>query len=129
VSAWLRWMIVDCIDPERLAAFWGALLGRTVRERRGPYVFLATGRSRSYHLGFQRVAEPKTGKNRVHPDLSCDDVHATAARVEALGGIQVQGAEPGGFLVMADPEGNEFCLLPKGPLHMDEDGNAHYLEP
>jgi predicted enzyme related to lactoylglutathione lyase len=122
-------MIVDCIDPERLAAFWGTLLGRTVRERRGPYVFLATGRSRGYHLGFQRVAEPKTGKNRVHPDLICDDVHATAARVEALGGTRVQGAEPGGFLVMADPEGNEFCLLPTGPLHMDEHGKAHYLEP
>jgi predicted enzyme related to lactoylglutathione lyase len=125
----LTWIIVDCTDPERLAAFWGGLLDRRVRERRGPYVFLATGRSGGYGLGFQRVAGPKTGKNRVHPDLICDDVHATAARVEDLGGKRVQGYEDGGFLVMADPEGNEFCLLPKGPVGMDEDGNAHYLEP
>jgi hypothetical protein len=35
----------------------------------------------------------------------------------------------GGFLVMAAPEGNEFCLLPKGPLHIDTAGHAHYPEP
>jgi predicted enzyme related to lactoylglutathione lyase len=117
------------VDPERLAAFWGALLGRTVRKRRGPYVFLATGRSGGYHRGFQRVPEPKRDKNRVHPDLICEDVFVTAAHVEALGGTRVQDFEPSGFLVMADPEGNEFCLLPKGPLHIDKEGHAHYPEP
>jgi predicted enzyme related to lactoylglutathione lyase len=117
------------VDPERLAAFWGALLGRRVRKRRGPYVFLATGHARGTHLGFQRVPEPKRGKNRVHPDLICQDVSATAAHVEALGGTRVQDVATGGFLVMADPEGNEFCLLPKGPLHIDTEGHAHYPEP
>ena len=128
MSVRLTWMIVDCTDPERLAAFWSGLLGRKVRDRRGPYVFLASGGSSGYGLGFQRVVEPKSGKNRVHPDLICDDVHATASRVEELGGTRVQGYKPGGFLVMADPEGNEFCLIPNGSLGMDEDGNAHYLE-
>jgi predicted enzyme related to lactoylglutathione lyase len=128
MSVRLQWMMIDCTDPEQLAAFWGALLSRKVRKRRDPYVFLATGRSGGYHLGFQRVGESKTGKNRVHPDLICDDVHVTAAQVEALGGTRVPSADPGGFLVMADPEGNEFCLLPRGPIHMDADGTAHYLD-
>ena len=120
-------MIVDCEDPERLAAFWGGLLGRSIGERTGPYLFLETGRSGGYGLGFQRVDERKTRKNRIHPDLICDDAHATAARVEELGGRREQGYERGGFLVMADPEGNEFCLLAKGPLGMDDHGNVHYL--
>ena len=128
MSVRLTWMIVDCTDPERLAAFWGGLLGRKVGERKGPYVFLATGASSGYDIGFQRVVEPKRDKNRVHPDLICDDVHATAARVEELGGTRVQDYQSGGFLVMADPEGNEFCLLPNSSVGMDEDGNAHYLE-
>jgi predicted enzyme related to lactoylglutathione lyase len=116
--------VVDCADPERLAAFWGALLGDEVMWRKGPYVFLV---GEGQRLGFQRVPEPKKGKNRVHPDLFCEDVHASAARVIELGGSRVGGYEAGGFLVMADPEGNEFCLIPDGEWELDDDGNAHYL--
>jgi predicted enzyme related to lactoylglutathione lyase len=123
----LTWMIVDCGDPERLAAFWSQLLDRNVKESVGPYVFLEKGPSDACGLAFQKVDEPKPGKNRVHPDLTCDDVWASAKRVEELGGHRVQGYEEGGFLVMADPEGNEFCLVPATGDNMDEHGNAHYL--
>jgi predicted enzyme related to lactoylglutathione lyase len=66
-------------------------------------------------LVFQRVPEPKSGKNRVHWDVFVDDLEATTRRVEALGG---RWTEPGktreldGFLwrCMADTEGNEFCI-------------------
>ena len=77
-------------------------------------------------IGFQRVEEPKVAKNRVHLDIRCDDVVATAARVEELGGDRARGFESGGFLVVQDPGGNEFCLLPREPLTMDEHGNVHY---
>jgi predicted enzyme related to lactoylglutathione lyase len=117
--------VVDCADPERLASFWAELLGQTVSWRRGPYVFLGGDGAR---LGFQRVREPKTAKNRVHPDLFCIDVHATAARVLELGGRRVEGYEAGGFLVMADPENNEFCLIPNDEWELDDEGNAHYLD-
>lgn len=129
VSVRLRWLIVDCRDPELLASFWARLLGRTVGDRTGPYVELRSIRPDEPHLLFQRVTEPKTSKNRLHPDLVCADLAAARERVEALGGQAVPGYEAGGFLVMADPEGNEFCLLPDGPLNMDQEGNVHYPHP
>jgi len=79
-------------------------------------------------MGFQNVAEPKASKNRVHLDLSVPDVMLAKIRIEALGGRRVDGYERGGFLVMADPEGNEFCLVPAAPFTFDEDGRADYLD-
>jgi predicted enzyme related to lactoylglutathione lyase len=121
-------IFIDCTDPELLATFWSQLLDRKIGGRKGPYIWLEPTPSDACGLGFQRAAEKKLAKNRVHPDLRCDDVLATAARVEELGGTRVAGFELGGFLVVADPEGNEFCLLPRGPLGMDDDGNVHYLD-
>jgi predicted enzyme related to lactoylglutathione lyase len=120
-------IIIDCLDPVRLASFWADLLGRPVEGRKGPYVWLkrpagATG------VGFQKVTEPKTGKNRVHVDISVPDLVRAKARIEALGGHRVAGYERGGFLIMADPEGNEFCLVPAAPFMFDEHGRADYLD-
>lgn len=121
----VSYVIIDCADPERLAGFWTDLLGAEVGFRRGPYVFLSR-LPNGLGFGLQKVAEPKRGKNRVHIDLMVDDVRAATRRVEELGGRRVPGYEAGGFLVMADPEGNEFCILP-GTFHMDEQGNVDYL--
>ena len=44
------------------------------------------------------------------------------------GGRRLPEYASGGFLVMADPEGNEFCVIPDGPLEVDDEGCAHYLE-
>src|SRR4051812_7060267 len=101
-------IIVDCSDPARLAAFWSELLGRPIGGTNGPYVWLAHS-EHAPGFGFQKVAQPKVGKNRVHLDISVSDLVATSRRIEALGGSRVEGYERGGFLVMADPEGNEFC--------------------
>ncbi|GAA2410436.1 VOC family protein [Streptomyces glaucosporus] len=119
-------IIVDCADPERLAAFWSRLLGRPVAGRTGPYVWLARGGGPL--VGFQRTAGPKTGKNRVHLDLASSDPVAERRRIEALGGRYLEEYAEGGFLVMADPEGNEFCVIPRGPVGLDGDGRAHYLD-
>jgi predicted enzyme related to lactoylglutathione lyase len=118
---------IDCTDPELVATFWATLLGRPIEGRKGPYVWLkrlggGTG------MGFQRVVEPKAGKNRVHLDISGPDIGIVKDRVEALGGRQLDGYESGGFLVMADPEGNEFCVVPSGPIEFDDEGRTHYLE-
>ncbi|MFG2003158.1 VOC family protein [Spirillospora sp. NPDC048911] len=120
----IRDITIDCGDPERLAGFWGALLGRPVAARTGPYVWLR--RENGLALGFQRVTEPKTGKNRVHLDLAAADPAAEQRRIEALGGRRLTEYDEGGFLVMADPEGNEFCVLPAGPFEVDAEGRAHY---
>src|SRR5262245_1891540 len=99
-------VIVDSADPERLAAFSSALLDRPVVGRVGPYVWLE--RRSGLGVGFQRTDGSKAGKNRLHLDLESEDPVAEQSRVEALGGRRLTEYDPGGFLVMADPEGNEF---------------------
>ncbi|MGW5103635.1 VOC family protein [Streptomyces sp. NPDC004100] len=119
-------LIVDATDPERLAAFWSALLGRAVVGRTGPYVWLR--REDGLGIGFQRTAAPKSGKNRMHFDVTAADPAVEQRRVEALGGRRLTEYDDGGFLVMADPEGNEFCVIPEGSAELDDDGRAHYLD-
>ena len=99
--------------PERLAGFWSAVLKQPIKERRGPY-FLLDAPPALPTVFFQRVPEPKTGKNRVHRDLIADDVNAAAVQIIAAGGTRAPGCEDGGFMVMADPEGNEFCVCDAG---------------
>ncbi|MFF3349739.1 VOC family protein [Streptomyces sp. NPDC002779] len=118
-------LIVDAQDPERLAAFWSELLGRPVVARMGPYVWLQ--REGGLALGFQHTAEPKLGKNRMHFDISSPDPAAEQQRIERLGGRRLEQYAEGGFLVMADPEGNEFCIIPEGPFELDDEGRADYL--
>ncbi|MFI7090232.1 VOC family protein [Streptomyces lydicus] len=118
-------LIIDAADPEGLAAFWSELIGRPVMGRTGPYVWLR--REDGLGLGFQQTAEPKSGKNRMHFDITSADPAAEQQRVEALGGRRLEQYADGGFLVMADPEGNEFCILPEGPFELDDEGRASYL--
>ncbi|MFF2813235.1 VOC family protein [Streptomyces sp. NPDC058000] len=118
-------VIIDCRDPERLAAFWSEVLGRQIAARTGPYVWLA--RAGGPGLGFQRVEGPKAGKNRVHFDVCAPDPAAAQRRIEALGGRRLQEFAASGFLVMADPEGNEFCVIPREPFDVDDQGRTDYL--
>ncbi|MET7439516.1 VOC family protein [Streptomyces sp. NPDC004082] len=118
-------LIVDATDPERLAAFWSEMLGRPVVGRTDPYVWLQ--REDGLGLGFQRTNEPKSGKNRMHFDITSPDPAAEQQRVERLGGRRLEQYADGGFLVMADPEGNEFCVIPEGSFELDDEGRAHYL--
>ena len=118
-------LIIDAADPERLAAFWSGLLGRPVVGRMGPYVWLR--RENGLGLGFQRTDEPKSGKNRMHFDITSPDPATEQQRVESLGDRRLTQYDDGGFLVMADPEGNEFCVIPEGTFELDDEGRAHYL--
>ncbi len=79
-------------------------------------------------LGFQKVDGPKTTKNRVHFDIGTSDIRRVKHQVESLGGQRVEGFEDGGFLVLADPEGNEFCLVPMTQITLDDQGRTDYLE-
>lgn len=118
-------LIIDATDPERLAAFWSELLDRPVVGRTGPYVWLR--RENGLGVGIQRSDAPKPGKNRLHFDLASPDPAAEQRRVEALGGRRLEAYADGGFLVMADPEGNEFCIIPDGPFELDDEGRTNYL--
>jgi predicted enzyme related to lactoylglutathione lyase len=104
-------IIVDCADPQRLVDFWGELLGRKVTNDQPDFKGLEWSPRFGCGLCFQRVPEPKVGKNRVHFDLIVEDIEAIAKRVEELGGRRAEGyTTPPHVLVMQDPEDNEFCL-------------------
>jgi predicted enzyme related to lactoylglutathione lyase len=114
----LRWIQIDCPDPERLAAFWAAALGVEIEDRLGDppqFVNLAAVEAGAPRVCFQRVPEPKSTKNRLHFDLQVEDVDAASARVEGLGGGRRDEHDfhEHGFSWrrMKDPEGNEFCLI------------------
>ena len=111
-------LVLDCADPERLAAFWGPALGYANLGEAGAYVVLLPNGTPGPKLLLQRVPEPKTVKNRMHLDIETPDVSAEAARLEGLGARRVQAEEMHEhgttWIVMADPEGNEFCVCDSG---------------
>lgn len=105
---------VDCIDPARLAAFWGALLGREEAPSLPGWRQLGHRGDAVPGINFQPVPEPKTGKARLHLDVRVDDIEEGIHTVLRLGGQsldQRHDYDEGVVVVMADPEGNEFCLV------------------
>jgi predicted enzyme related to lactoylglutathione lyase len=115
----LGWVQVDSVDPEALARFWSAVLGVGIRGRLGDppqYVICEPESDGAPKLCFQRVPEAASGKNRLHLDVAVPDVDAATTRVLALGGRQVPDGDvvehDMSWRVMADPEGNVFCLIP-----------------
>ena len=104
---------IDAADPEALAPFWAAALGYVVAGSEGAYVALVPASGPGPNVLLQRVAEPKAGKNRVHLDLKVPDIEESASVLEQLGARRLSQAmsELGStWIVMADPEGNEFCV-------------------
>ena len=112
-----HWIVIDTVDPARIAPFWCALLG--VRERGwfGDDYLMLTTDGGAPPVAFQRVPEAKSVKNRLHVDLAVDDLDRAFAQIVAFGGSAVSDIleMPGGYRwrVMADPEGNEFCIVPR----------------
>ncbi len=103
---------VDCRDPEALAAFWCQVLGYQVVFRNEREVDIAAGPSAFRGLAFLRVADPKTVKNRLHIELNPAGQQAEVQRLLDLGAPRTDiGQGNAEWVVMADPEGNEFCVL------------------
>ena len=117
VSRIAQWTL-DVQDVEAMARFWSAALGyRVVPDDDGRSVHLHPPEGADPQ-GAHGVAAgergPKTGKNRNHPDLACEgDAEVEADRLVGLGAKRVDVGQPAdaGFIVLADPEGNEFCVL------------------
>lgn len=111
-----RWsgVTVDSVDPPRLARFWSALLGREEGPSEPGWVYLGARGDVLPRLVFQPVPERKQGKTRIHLDVCVDDISAGIAEVISLGGTftgERHDYDEGVVVVMADPEGNEFCLV------------------
>lgn len=127
-------IVLDCRHPASLARFWAAVLDEFDI---APYDEAELERLRSIgiydieddpgvmvekpgvepRLCFQLVPESKVVKNRVHLDLRCDDLETETERLVDLGARVLATSGPRtGWVVLADPEGNEFCLAGPQPL-------------
>jgi predicted enzyme related to lactoylglutathione lyase len=111
-------IVLDCADPERLAEFWAEALGYANVGSAGVYVALYPREGTGPKLLLQRVTEPKATKNRMHLDIEVPDINAEADRLSGLGAQRVSDypcSEHGStWILMADPEGNEFCICDNG---------------
>ena len=115
-------VVLDCLDPDSAVEFWSLALGYTLSDKLDEYRVLvpAPGRDASpaeIHgpvLILAKSDDPKAGKNRMHLDVHPDDADAHIMRLQRLGATLVgERVERFGiwWQVMADPEGNEVCVV------------------
>jgi predicted enzyme related to lactoylglutathione lyase len=125
MSTRLTDVVIDAVDPLALARFWAELLDWRVSRVDLPEVDVTPppDDGSAFDLSFVQVAEPKTGKNRLHLDLSSaapDQQVVLVERAVALGATRVDiGQRNVPWIVLADPEGNEFCVLEPRPEYAD----------
>jgi catechol 2,3-dioxygenase-like lactoylglutathione lyase family enzyme len=114
MTSQIAMLAVDCQDAEAQARFWCAVLGWQVREHDDDGVSIGPDDG-GPGIDLLRVPESKTVKNRLHLDLRADgtSTEAELARLEQLGATRedIGQADDVSWTVLADPEGNEFCLL------------------
>jgi predicted enzyme related to lactoylglutathione lyase len=106
-------VVINVLDFERQKEFWGSVLGVEVAREIPPYfVWFTPQQAGGMRIALQAVAEASEGPRRLHLDSVVTNVEAAKARILELGGSHLADREMGGFgwTVMADPEGNEFCL-------------------
>jgi Glyoxalase-like domain len=110
----LEWeqLVIDSSDPEGLGTWWASALGWVVVNDDPEEFEIRPAPDRLPGLLFARVREHKATKNRLHLDLRPDDREAEVVRLLELGATHAdvgQGEES--WTVLADPHGNEFCVL------------------
>jgi catechol 2,3-dioxygenase-like lactoylglutathione lyase family enzyme len=118
MSLRIQCVCLDAHDPDLIARFWTDALGwRRTYDKPDQVVLEPPAGSPEDGVGpdllFLRVPEGKTVKNRLHLDLRPDDQQAEVERLQALGATQVSVGQNNevSWIVMADPEGNEFDVL------------------
>ena len=109
----------DANDPLRLARFWAGVLVREMADDSHDGIALLPSDDTGFRIRFQPTREPKTGQNQIHLHLtstSLEDQQQTVARALGLGARHLDvGQRPEeGHVVLADPEGNEFCVIEPG---------------
>lgn len=113
MSAFMKYVTFDCADPQRQAAFWAEVTGYDLVTTTEDFAALAAPDKRGVRgILFWKVPEPKTTKSRIHVDLAAKDPAAEVDRLVALGAAKIEARQGNGtsWTVMADPEGNEFCI-------------------
>ena len=105
-------IVIDVNNLETCAKFWSQVLGVDILYQNDQYLRLGQ-KGEHPTLLLQKVPEPHEIKNRVHIDLDVSDLDAAVRRVQELGGNKLRELNEYGikWAVMADPDGNEFCLV------------------
>jgi len=119
VTSHLAALAFDANDPALLAPFWAGVLGRAMVETSDGGIVLAPNGDREFPIEFYPTQEPKTRPNQMHFDLtsqSLEEQEATVARALELGGrhLDIGQLPEEEHVVLADPEGNEFCVIEAG---------------
>ena len=109
----------DANDPERLARFWSGVLRREVADDPDGGVAILPGDATEFRIEFFLTQAEKSGPNQMHFDLtstSLEDQQQTVAMALELGGrhLDIGQGPDADHVVLADPEGNEFCVIPPG---------------
>ena len=119
MTSQLHALSFDANEPHRLATFWSGVLGWEMVDEPDDGFALLPNDDTGFRIEFFPTDEPKTGPNQMHFDLksaSLEEQQATVARALELGGRHLdigQGPEVE-HVVLADPEGNEFCVIEPG---------------
>ncbi|HEY3545573.1 MAG TPA: VOC family protein [Propionicimonas sp.] len=102
---------INAVNPEALATFWVGLLGGTVRDAGNGFVLLEPGGA-GLRLLFQRADRPPAEPGWIHLDCAVTDRAAAETQICQLGGrtVEHRSDSNGEWIVMADPEGNPFCI-------------------
>lgn len=122
-GVYLENLVMDAAEPQRLGRFWEAVVGgeRLTDSPEGFETRLATGSGPVLDLCFQRVPEPLSGPARLHLDLSGGP--SQAQEVERLLGLGARhldiGQHDAPWVVLADLEGNPFCVMEDGAAYVD----------
>lgn len=111
-------IVIHVSDIERARKFWQGALGYAPRdgdsgEDSADFLVLCDPNRRWSNISLQLWPKPKVGRNRLHLDLYSDNQEAEVERLEILGAVRLNWHyDPGDdFVVMADPDGNEFCVI------------------
>ena len=118
----IGWLSIDAHDVEKLARFWEQVLdAKRIYEDEDDENEVVIQTPAGWKILIYKVPDDKIIKNRLHLDLVPDDQEAEIARVKALGATDADIGQTGeeSWVVLADPEGNEFCILRAGA---DTDG-------
>ena len=112
MASYLDTVVIDAHDAPALARFWAAVLDWEIVAEEPDEVVIAKDANTYPQILFEPVRDEKVVKNRLHIDLAPDDRDAEVERIIGLGATHVdigQGEQT--WIVLADPEGNEFCVL------------------
>jgi predicted enzyme related to lactoylglutathione lyase len=109
-------VVIDCGDLDRAAQFWTSVLGYARSGGpSGSYQGLVPSDGQGVEILLQRVPDVKSGKNRLHLDLRTAELDSEVERVVALGALRLTSEpvreEGWSWHILADPDGNEFCVL------------------